>query len=422
MKAPQPEDILLPVEVGGLRLRNPFIVGSGPCTKSVDQLVAAERCGWGGASSKLAMEPLPYVNLPPRYRWLAKHGCHVFTAETRLSVDEGLRLIEAGRRRTRELILFANLAYCGEDGPDGWARMAKRFEAAGAHAIEINLCCPNMSFNVAKSTSKNDGLPASGASIGTDPIATGEITKVVKQSVGVPVFVKISPEAGNIELVAEAAFREGADGVTSVGNHLGMPPFDIADPSGGFYRAQRGMSLGCLSGPIVAPLAQREVFEIRKRVGPVGCIVGLGGARGAEDAIRFAMCGADLVGICTETMLRGFDFIGREIRNIREFLRERGLTCWRELRDGLHPHMRPANELYIAPAHAVVDEAACTGCGVCLQPAHCSAIHMGENKKAHVDAERCLACSTCIDLCKANALRMVETAERKTKDPAEGAL
>jgi hypothetical protein len=51
-----------------------------------------ERCGWGGASLKLAIDP-PYISLPPRYRWLKKQKYHAFTAETRLTFDEGLRLM-----------------------------------------------------------------------------------------------------------------------------------------------------------------------------------------------------------------------------------------------------------------------------------------------------------------------------------------
>ena len=409
MDAPDREDVLLPVEAGGLKLRNPFIVASGPTAKTAEQLVEAETWGWAGACIKLTMDPSPYVNLPPRYRWLAKRGIHIFTAETRLELEEGLRLIEQGRRRTREIVLFANFAYTGKEGVRGWVRMAKRFEEAGAHALELNLCCPNMSFNVAKSSGASS-FPASGASIGTDPAAVGQIVRAVKPSADVPVFAKISPEAGNIADVAAAAFAAGADGVTSVANRLGMPPFDPHDPAGAFYRAQRGMSLGCLSGPVLAPLGMRDVFEIRKRVGGTGCIVGTGGVASAKDAVRFAMCGADLVGICTQTMVRGFAFLPGWIGSVKEFLAEEGLGSWRELRDGLHEHMRPASGLDIVDARTEVNEAACTGCGLCLAIGHCFAISMTGDKKAVVDPARCTACSTCMDVCKVGALRMVEDA------------
>ena len=407
MKPSNPEDVLLPVQAAGLKLRNPFIVGSGPTAKTVEQLVQAEACGWAAASIKLAMDPPPYVNLPPRYRWLRKERYHVFTAETRLTLDQGLRLMEEGRQRTREIALFANFAYTGEDGAEGWVRMAHAFQNTGAHALELNLCCPNMSFNVEHS-SESVACPASGASLGTDPVAVAEITRAVKTAARIPVFAKISPEAGNIADVAAAAFAAGADAVTSAGNRLGIPPFDLADPARSFYRAQRGMSLGCLSGSLIKPLAQREVFEIRRRVGPGPCIVGMGGVTGPDDAIRFAMCGADLIGICTHTMLHGFGFLPPLIRRVRDFLSAQRMTAWSDLTGALLPHMLPANELYVVPAFAEIDETLCTECGRCVEIGHCSAIEMKKGRKAQVDPARCTACSTCIDVCPAGALRMIE--------------
>lgn len=408
MTLPKPEDILLPLEVGGLKLRNPFVVGSGPATKTVEQLVEAERWGWAAASTKLAMDPAPYVSLPPRYRWLARQGYHVFSAETRLTIEEGLKLIEAGRHQTRELVLIANMAYTGKDGLEGWGRTAQRLESAGAHAVELNLCCPNMSFNAERSTGTKASDNVSGATLGTDPRPVALIAATVKDAVGIPVFAKISPEAGNIAHVAAAAFDAGANAVASVGNRLGIPPFDPTDPAAGFYRAQRGMSLGCLSGPILTPLALRDVFEIRKAVGPDACVVGMGGVANAEDAIRFAMCGADLVGICTATMLKGFAFLPSLIQDVHAFLGENGFSNWRDLRDRVHPHVLPAGELHIIDVHATVDEDRCTGCGRCLAPAHCHAIRQRDDGKAQVDPSLCLGCSTCVDLCKAGALRMVE--------------
>ena len=35
----------LPVEIGGVKFRNPFYVASGPTTKSVEQLKVIEECG-----------------------------------------------------------------------------------------------------------------------------------------------------------------------------------------------------------------------------------------------------------------------------------------------------------------------------------------------------------------------------------------
>ena len=47
----------LPVKIGNVELRNPFIVASGPTAKRIDQLELAEKCGWGAASIKQTFNP-----------------------------------------------------------------------------------------------------------------------------------------------------------------------------------------------------------------------------------------------------------------------------------------------------------------------------------------------------------------------------
>ncbi|HUT58477.1 MAG TPA: hypothetical protein VNA25_11590, partial [Phycisphaerae bacterium] len=140
-------DFEIPVTAAGVRFRNPFYVSSGPTTMTVEQLVKADECGWGGASLKLTVDPLPYINRHPRYGYYPDKGFLSFTAERRLTLDELLKLIDAGRQKAKDLVLMSNITYAG-DGVAGWASMAKRCEAAGAHINELNMCCPNMSFNV----------------------------------------------------------------------------------------------------------------------------------------------------------------------------------------------------------------------------------------------------------------------------------
>ena len=88
----------LSVHMGDITFKNPFIVGAGPTVKTVDQITAAEDNGWAGVSFKLAIDPFPYINWPPRYRWLRKEKIHIFTAETRLKTEQALKLLEQARR------------------------------------------------------------------------------------------------------------------------------------------------------------------------------------------------------------------------------------------------------------------------------------------------------------------------------------
>ncbi|HOV39522.1 MAG TPA: hypothetical protein PLG79_12410, partial [Spirochaetales bacterium] len=155
----------LSVRLGGVKLENPFLVGSGPTVKNVDQIKAAADNGWAGASVKLAIDPFPYLNFPPRYRWLKKEKIHIFTAEKRLTAEEALAVVEEGRKARENFVLIPTLTYDGEDY-EGWGKLAKRFVDAGARVLELNMCCPNMSFNLSNTGVKTQ--KSTGASLGND--------------------------------------------------------------------------------------------------------------------------------------------------------------------------------------------------------------------------------------------------------------
>jgi dihydroorotate dehydrogenase/NAD-dependent dihydropyrimidine dehydrogenase PreA subunit len=393
-------------EVAGLKFRNPFMVASGPATKHISQLIEAERCGWGGVSLKLALEPAPYINLDPRYRWWKREQYLAFSAEKRLTLEEALRLTEEGRKQTKELIILANIAYTGEKGMDGWLDMARRFVDAGAHGLELNMCCPNMSFNL-RVSGEQEHTAQSGASLGQNAEIVGMATRIISDAVDVPVFVKLTPEGGRIAEVAHACFENGAGVVAATGNRLAIPEFDIHDPKRGSFQFQVEPSVACFSGGWLKPLALRDVFEIRKKVGPVPCILGTGGVRNYIDAVQMMMCGADMIGICTEVMLKGFDFLSGLLRNIEKFMDRHGYKSYRDFRDLAVEAITPADKLTLGQGYAKVEPELCDGCGRCERIGHCYAITL-EDQKAIIDPRQCTGCSTCQNVCHANAISFVE--------------
>jgi dihydroorotate dehydrogenase/Pyruvate/2-oxoacid:ferredoxin oxidoreductase delta subunit len=393
------------VRLGSLTLRNPFIVGSGPTTRSLEKIKEAEDAGWAAASLKLTIDPEPYLSLPPRYRWLGKSRMHIFTAEKRLAPGAGLRLMEQARRATKDIAVFANISYDGAD-TEGWSRLARRFEEAGAHAIELNMCCPNMSFNV--STTGERTVKATGASLGSEVASLPTVVRAVRDSVKIPVIAKLTPEGGRIAEAAFACLGAGADAVGSTANRLGIPEIDIRDPMASIYRLQDNITLGCLSGPWIRPLAMRDTYEMRRLLGEAPFVIGSGGVSDLPSAVQQIMVGADALWVCAETILRGFGWIGRLLTDLRAYMAEMGWSRIRDFRGLLMRNIKSAGELVIHEGHAVVNPALCTGCGRCWTLGHCTAITHPDGK-ALIDAERCLGCSTCVDVCLKDALSMTRT-------------
>ena len=171
-----PKDIRIPVTIGGVTFKNPFFVASGPTTKSVRQLIEIERTGWAAASIKLSIDPAPYINRKPRYSLFKDRDALAFTAEKRLTFQEGLQLIRDAKPKLHDLLLMANITYAGDNGVDGWVNMAVEFEKAGADIIELNMCCPNMSYNVEMTSGGGcSAKKQTGASMGQNANVAAEI-------------------------------------------------------------------------------------------------------------------------------------------------------------------------------------------------------------------------------------------------------
>ena len=361
-------DFEIPVDIAGVQFRNPFIVASGPTTMSMEQLHSIEENGWGAASLKLTLFPTPYINRKPRYGYYDQEGYLAFTAEKRLTLDELLVLLETGRRECPDIVLFSNITYTGED-IEGWVKLAKQCEDAGAQITELNMGCPNMSFNVEMS-GDDQGGPKTGASLGCNAVAAAEIVKAVKENTTVPVFLKLCPEGAQIRHVAKAAFEAGADCVGSNANRLAITPLDLDHPAMSTNMLQKELGLSCMSGKWVLPLAKRDCYEIRRMVGPEPYVFACGGVTEWRDAVEMAMCGADLVGICTATLMYGFGFMPEFLHHVKQYMTQHGYRTFRDMRDVVVKELKSAPELTLFAGHAELKDPGLSAPCVYNCPAH----------------------------------------------------
>ena len=348
-------DFDIPITVASLKFRNPFYVSSGPTTMTIEQLERIDQCGWGGASLKLTIDPEPYINRRPRYGYYPEKNFLSFTAEKRLVLDELLKLIEQGRKRAKNLILFSNITYSGDKGIEGWVNVAKKCEEAGVHINELNMCCPNMSFNV-DLTGEDKGGPKTGASLGQNEQAIAAIVKAIKEETNIPLFVKITPEGGRQASIAKIALEAGADGAGGNANRLAIPPINIDNPTKSMYFLQEEIGMACMNGDWLKPLALRDVYEMRKKCGPDAILTGTGGVSSWQDAAEMIMCGADLIGMCTATLVYGFGFMPEFIHGFKQYMKDKGYSTAGDMRDILVPAITSAPDLTIYAGNARIKE------------------------------------------------------------------
>ncbi len=337
-------DFEMPVEVAGVRLRNPFFVSSGPTTSMLQQLLSACENGFGAASIKLTFDPPPYINRKPRYGWDEKQHLLYFSAEKRIILDEACRLIEASRKENDDFVLFSNFTY-SEPGIEGWVNMAKRFEESGVHINELNMCCPNMSFNVELAKDKGSESHQTGASLGQQAESIAAIIRAIKAETTVPLCVKLTPEGSQQHLIAKACFDAGADMVCGVANRLALPAIRVDKPGSSSIHLQKEQGMYCMNSSWIKPLALRDVYMMRKTCGKDATLLGTGGVTTWRDAVEMFMSGADLVGMCSATIIYGFGFFPEFFHDLRKYMDEMGYKTPRDMRDIVVDSVKAAPEL-----------------------------------------------------------------------------
>lgn len=293
----------LAVEIAGLELESPFVLASGVWGETGATIARALRAGAAAAVTKsLGLEPRPghpnptVVELPTgllNALGLPNPGIDEYESEMAEALAPGKPVIAS--------IFGRSVAE--------FRALARRGESLGAHAIELNLSCPH--------------VRGYGAQLGQSPALTRRITKAVKESVGVPVFVKLTPNTDSIARLALAAQRGGADGVTAINTVRGMAiNLELARPvlshgSGGY------------SGPGVKPIGVCAVYDIFESTRLA--IFGAGGVSSGRDAAEYILAGASAIQVGTALYMKR-EPLFRELRSqLSAVMRTLGYCSVREM-------------------------------------------------------------------------------------------
>jgi dihydroorotate dehydrogenase (NAD+) catalytic subunit len=165
---------------------------------------------------------------------------------------------------------------------DEYLAVARAFDgAAEIAAVELNVSCPNTS----------DGLQ-----FGEHPEALRALLREVKPAVRAkPLFVKLSPNVGDIVAMATAAIDGGAQALV-VANTFSAMAIDVDTRA---PRLSRGR--GGLSGPGIHPIVVRMIHDVHHRVARDAKVpvIGLGGVSNWRDAAEFILAGASAVAMGT---------------------------------------------------------------------------------------------------------------------------
>ncbi|MSU70216.1 MAG: NAD-dependent dihydropyrimidine dehydrogenase subunit PreA [Opitutaceae bacterium] len=290
--------------VDGLKLPNPFVIGSGPPGTNLSVINRAFKEGWGAVIAKtVSLDASKVTNVSPRYaKLLATSGEVIGWENIELISDRPFRLWEDEFRKCKDAqppgALIASIME--EYNKDTWIELVQRCEAAGVDAFELNFSCPH-------------GLPERkmGAAMGQDPDILEEVCGWVASASRKPVWAKMTPNITHIEEPGRAALRGGATGLSAINTIRSVTSVNLdtlrPDPCVEGYTTPGGYS-----SKAVKPIALRMVMELATMIRtefPSRSLSGLGGIESGNDAAQFILVGSDTVQVCTGVMKFGYECV-----------------------------------------------------------------------------------------------------------------
>jgi len=293
----------------GLTLKNPLVASASPLSDSLDKVLLLEDRGIGAVvlpslfEEQLTLEGETLDDDLSRGAESFAESLNYFPDLTtyNLGPDGYLELIRSAKARvTIPVIGSLNGVSAG-----GWIRYAREMEQAGADAVELNLY-----------------------SIATDPEITAanveraylELVREVKQSVRIPVAVKLSPFFSAPANMAKRLDNSGADALVLF-NRFYQPDLDLEQLE------------------VVPSLTLSSPSELLLRLHWTAIIFGhieadlaiTGGVHSGLDVLKAMMAGARVTMMTSALLRNGLDHIGVVLRDLTHWMEEHEYQSIRQM-------------------------------------------------------------------------------------------
>jgi len=194
---------------------------------------------------------------------------------------------------------------------EDYAEVAAMYDDSPVTAIEINISCPN--------------VKEGGVHFGNDPVMAAKVVAAMRPMTSKPLITKLSPNNADIAETARLVIEAGSDGLSVINTLVGMA-VDIEK------RAPIiGNVSGGLSGPAIKPVALWKIHQTRAVSAKHNIpILGQGGLTTPNDAIEFAITGADALGLGTGLFYDPL-ICGKVCDGLRDYLIRHDMQSYREL-------------------------------------------------------------------------------------------
>lgn len=297
----------------GLSLRNPLVASASPLSVHVEGVKALADAGIGAVvlyslfEEEVHREQLRDLHLTEPHEHAFGEALSYFPSRVEEPgvAHRYLKHIE----RCVEAVDVPIIASLNGSTPGGWAKFANAMESAGAAAIELNVY-------MVPGDVRTPGRRVEDWHV--------EILESVKQSVSVPVAVKLSPHFSSVGEMAVRLDEAGADGLVLFNRFL-HPDVDPEE-----LQVEPGVTL---SAQHEGRLARAWIAILHGHV--TGSLAATTGVEQAADVAAYLLAGADVVMTASALLRHGVGHVTTLLEDLQQWLWRKHFDSLEEVRGRL---------------------------------------------------------------------------------------
>jgi dihydroorotate dehydrogenase (fumarate) len=284
----------------GLELKNPVAPSASPLSSDLDTIRRMEDAGAAAVTLHSLFEEQIEFEAEAMAHFL-EQGTESFAEaltyfpavhEYRREPDDYVEHL----RRAKEAVDIPIIPSLNGISPGGWTGYAKRFEEAGADAVELNVYFIPTNFHL--------------MSYDVEDLYV-KLLREVKKHVSIPVAMKLSPYFSAMPHMADMLDAEGADALVLF-NRFYQPDIDVEE-----LEVTPNLQL---STPVEMRLPMRWIAIL---YGHVDCSLALtSGIHTSEDVVKAMMVGADVANVCSVLLKEGVGKITELVGGVAQWMEE----------------------------------------------------------------------------------------------------
>jgi dihydroorotate dehydrogenase (fumarate) len=301
----------LSTSYGGLKLKNPIVIGASNIVTNPENLVRLEAAGAAAIVYKSLFEEQVFLEtyqleqkLESYADWDVEHSSFFPEAKHSGPAEHLRQLKEARKRISIPLIGSLN---CVND--ETWLEYALKMQDTGIDGLELNFYNTNIDFDAPSEAIESKQL---------------KTLELIRSGVKLPVFVKLSPYYTNTLRHIQRLDNIGVDGFILF-NRLFQPDIEVSKEEHHFpYN---------FSSESDNRLALRYAGLLHKKIS--GSIVANTGILTGKDVVKMLLAGADSVQVVSAIYKKGMQVIPQMLEEIELWMHNKGYEALEEFQGKL---------------------------------------------------------------------------------------